>query len=219
VELYVTNGTIAGTYLVKDILPGALSGFNTEHGGTAGAFGDGSFVFTAIDGYLSNGISDQQIWISDGTAAGTYKLSSSSAGYNARALHVDREANLIFFFAGTPDTGMELWRSAGTVSTTQLVKDLCPGSCSGAASGHELGTILSIMSLEDGQIMFRGSNGASGGEPVVSDGTPQGTYLIDLVAGSGGSSPLLFGSLSAGRAFIYANNNTHGHEPWVVSTQ
>lgn len=219
VELYVTNGTIAGTYLVKDILPGALSGFNTEHGGTAGAFGDGSFVFTAIDGYLSNGISDQQIWISDGTAAGTYKLSSSSAGYNARALHVDRAANLIFFFAGTPDTGMELWRSAGTVSTTQLVKDLCPGSCSGAASGHELGTILSIMSLEDGQIMFRGSNGASGGEPVVSDGTPQGTYLIDLVAGSGGSSPLLFGSLSAGRAFIYANNNTHGHEPWVVSTQ
>jgi ELWxxDGT repeat protein len=217
VELYVTDGTAAGTYLVKDILPGALSSFATENGGSPGAFGDSSFVFTAIDSYSTNGVPNQQIWITDGTNSGTLQISASESGYNARALSVSNAFGKIYFFSGTAATGMELWSSDGTPSGAKLVKDLCPGPCSGAASGTDLGVSLNTSLLRDRRVMFRGTNGLSGAEPVVSDGTADGTYLIDLVPGARPSNPIYFWPVQDNRVVIYASDNIRGHEPWVVS--
>ncbi len=219
VELWVTDGTSSGTLLVKDIFPGTLSGFSTEVGGTPGAVGSSSFAFTALDSYAANGVANQQVWISDGTSSGTYALSSSEAGFNARALAVHSASNEIYFLSGTAASGMELWLSDGTITGTRMVKDLCPGACSGAASGQELGVIFGISLLSDGRVMYRGTNGSSGGEPVVSDGTASGTYIAEIVPGSTSSSPLYFWNLPNGKIIVYANNNTNGHEPWTLNPQ
>jgi ELWxxDGT repeat protein len=215
-ELYVTDGTPSGTALVKDILVGPGSALNVLLGGTPGPFGADKFVFTAIDRYSTDGIANQQIWITDGTLSGTHPLSSSSEGFHARALYVDTVANRIFFIAGNPSTGMELWTSDGSPSGAVIVRDICPGPCNGAASGSELGATLGISPLGDGRVMLRGNNGSSGTEPVVSDGTSQGTSLFEIVPGSVGSSPLYFWALPSGSVVIYASDGSHGHEPWIA---
>src|SRR5687767_8271877 len=63
-ELFVSDGTAAGTHLVRDIRPGAASAeirFPT-------AFGN-RLVFTANDGV--NGF---ELWITDGTPGGTHMV-------------------------------------------------------------------------------------------------------------------------------------------------
>jgi ELWxxDGT repeat protein len=216
-ELYVTDGTPLGTRMVKDILPGTGSGLSTTMGDQAGGFAANQFVFTAVAGYEANGVADQQIWITDGSSAGTYPLTSSDSGYNARALMIDSASNKIFFIAGSASTGMELWRSNGTIAGTQLVKDMCPGTCNGAASGADLGISLGISLLGDGRVMLRGTDGLSGSEPLVSDGTAAGTFLLTIAPGSTASSPLHFWPLENGKVIMYGNDGAHGHEPWIVT--
>ncbi|MBK8546004.1 MAG: hypothetical protein IPL63_01010 [Saprospiraceae bacterium] len=61
-ELWATDGSLTGTYLVKDISPGTnstvLSNF-VEHKGLLYFFANG-------------GVSGEELWRSDGTVAGTY---------------------------------------------------------------------------------------------------------------------------------------------------
>ena len=61
-ELWRTDGTQAGTAMVKDIMPGPGDGF----GDMLAAIGGGRVVLTADDG-----VHGREPWISDGTAAGT----------------------------------------------------------------------------------------------------------------------------------------------------
>lgn len=69
-ELYVTDGTAAGTNLVKDIFTGAGNGV---FGGFV-ALG-GRALFSATDG--TNGF---EPWVTDGTATGTLQLRDIAAG-------------------------------------------------------------------------------------------------------------------------------------------
>jgi ELWxxDGT repeat protein len=69
-ELWVTDGTVEGTRLVKDIRPG----------------NEGSFLskFVEVDGLLYFGASDgdhgQELWVSDGTEEGTQMVRDINAG-------------------------------------------------------------------------------------------------------------------------------------------
>src|SRR5688572_11338996 len=69
-ELYISDGTEAGTRLVKDIRPGAA--------------GSSPSSLTAIDGTLyfaaDDGVSGRELWVSDGTAAGTRRLADIYPG-------------------------------------------------------------------------------------------------------------------------------------------
>ncbi|MGH9286346.1 MAG: ELWxxDGT repeat protein, partial [Acidimicrobiales bacterium] len=64
IELWVTDGTIEGTRLVKDIIPGA-TGSNPQNLVDVG----GTLYFTA-----NQGINKSELWKSDGTALGTFKV-------------------------------------------------------------------------------------------------------------------------------------------------
>jgi ELWxxDGT repeat protein len=72
-ELWKSDGTLAGTKLIKDLTPGAAGTelFAIHHGE------DGTVVFvTVVHNGVSNGhyTDDYTLWSSDGTAAGTVKL-------------------------------------------------------------------------------------------------------------------------------------------------
>ena len=69
-ELWVTDGTAAGTSLFKDINPG-LADSNPDE---LTALGDGRFLFAA------SGTNGRELWITDGTAAGTSVLKDIRAG-------------------------------------------------------------------------------------------------------------------------------------------
>src|SRR5439155_1057721 len=123
-ELWKSDGTVAGTVLVKDILP-------------QGQFTDGSFPqsLTDVNGTLffsaNDGVSGGELWKSDGTAAGSLQVPNifSSAATSEPAFLTDVNGTL-FFTADDGATGTELWKSDGTATGTALVKDLRPGPAS-----------------------------------------------------------------------------------------
>ena len=75
-ELWITNGTPAGTHLVRDINPGA------ESGGPSWFWRVGDVaVFRASDG-----IHGTELWRSDGTELGTYMLADIGPGKQGMAV-------------------------------------------------------------------------------------------------------------------------------------
>jgi ELWxxDGT repeat protein len=70
-ELWVTDGTTAGTTLLKDINPGPGSSGRESFV----ALGDGRLVFSADDGNTGS-----ELWVTDGTTVGTTLLKDINPG-------------------------------------------------------------------------------------------------------------------------------------------
>ena len=80
-EVWVTDGTSAGTVLTKDIAPGAgygvsYSDYNYPSHSSVGQYLIFGAQPSAIGGYKQPGY-PQELWASDGTSDGTFKLASS----------------------------------------------------------------------------------------------------------------------------------------------
>jgi ELWxxDGT repeat protein len=103
-ELWRSDGTGAGTLLLRDIQPGSASSYPQSL--TAA---DGALFFTADDGS-----SGGQLWTSDGTPSGTARLTNlvpgivrSSPRFPAR--YFGRAGGVILFEADDTVHGSELW--------------------------------------------------------------------------------------------------------------
>jgi ELWxxDGT repeat protein len=119
-ELWKSDGTEAGTTMVKDINLGA-GGSDPQHLTNVG----GTLFFSADDG--SNGA---ELWRSDGTEAGTTMVKDinlGTGGSQPRAL-ADIGGTLFFSAYDGPQGGgthgREPWMSNGTEGGTTLVKDI-----------------------------------------------------------------------------------------------
>ncbi|WP_130471852.1 ELWxxDGT repeat protein, partial [Candidatus Magnetaquicoccus inordinatus] len=120
-ELWVSDGTSAGTQLLVDINPGEDSssyGYVTEM-----VLCNNKIYFQADDG-----INGEELWQTDGTAAGTVMVKDIWSGIaGSDILNITVFGNKIFFHAkdGSGDFGShnQLWMSDGTAAGTQLVKD------------------------------------------------------------------------------------------------
>ena len=118
-EMWKSDGTRAGTVLVKDIDRGRLR-YGPDD---LTAVGDTLF-FTADDG-----IHGEELWKSDGTRAGTVLVKDIRPGdYASTASGLDLTAvgDTLFFTADDGTHGSELWKSDGTRAGTVLVKDINP---------------------------------------------------------------------------------------------
>ena len=119
-ELWRSDGTAAGTALVKDIHPGPSSSYPRDLTNV-----DGTLFFSADDG-ASGGSCGRATapppappWSRTSTR-GTCRLVSRTN------LTSGRDGTL-FFTADDGAHGRELWRSDGTAAGTALVKDINPG--------------------------------------------------------------------------------------------
>src|SRR5215213_2150377 len=117
-ELWRSDGTRAGTVLVKDIRPGGYS----SNPSSLAVVGDRVF-FTARDGRHG-----QELWRSDGTRAGTVLVKDITAGiYGSSPSNLTGVGATLFFTADDRTRGRELWKSDGTTTGTVLVKDIEAG--------------------------------------------------------------------------------------------
>ncbi|MEM9547946.1 MAG: T9SS type A sorting domain-containing protein [Bacteroidota bacterium] len=110
IELYETDGTEEGTQLVYEFNPGTSSGFFLP----STIFTDGNRL------YLSAGKPfNQELWISDGTANGTYEVEISPSGesYPTNFLAF---GDRVFFTARNSDTGRENYVFDATVNTKEI---------------------------------------------------------------------------------------------------
>ena len=102
-----------------------------------------------------------ELWMSDGTAAGTVKNTSVS-----RAISVVSFGNKEFMSAFAGDD-YELWTSEGTTLSTTLFKDF--------RIGH-FGMPYYGMVGNENKALFLGRDEIHGHEPWVTNGTAAGTF-------------------------------------------
>ena len=181
-ELWRTDGTGRGTTLFKDIKVGTDSSNNIDQ-----------YHLTATPTYLlfaaqsaSEGI---ELWMSNGTNAGTVLLKDINTGHAGSDSSNPRDFyyynNMVLFFATDATNGEELWKSDGTVGGTSLVKDINPGTGGSASINYSPAPgfnfaypLFSGFHTFNNKVYFNAYDGTSTGEIWSSDGTPGNTVLL-----------------------------------------
>lgn len=135
-ELRTTEGTAEGTRLARDINPGAGDAFPFSFSGSFGALGGGRALFLGNDD--ANGT---ELWISDGTEAGTRLLkdvrpgTGAGSSSDAGGLAPFADGSRALFTADDGVHGREVWVTDGAEDGTRLVEDVRPGA-EGCAPGQ-----------------------------------------------------------------------------------
>ena len=199
-ELWRSDGTAAGTVLVKDIVAGSGSS-NPEHLINV----NGKLFFTA-----ETAATGRELWKSDGTAAGTVLVKdiNPGTGYGISFLLHDLFINVngkLFFTANNGTNGVELWKSDGTAAGTVMVKDIVSGS---STSSPDLFTVYK------GALFFTAFNTATGTFDLWrSDGTATGTQVFRHFNGSG-TNVITELEVVNNTLFLAADDGVHGRELW-----
>ena len=165
-ELWSTDGTEAGTQLVRDLTPGQPGSSFNEMATV------GESVFLNL--YSYRGLSNS-LWKSDGTAEGTFQVRTATEPVqNAQSL-VSCNGQL-FFTRMTSWGGSELWKTAGTPAGTVLLND------SVRFDYYMPGFDSPPLVCADGTLFFVGSGSSwDSRELWKSDGTAQGTRYVGPV--------------------------------------
>lgn len=210
-ELWRTDGTAAGTVLVKEVAPGPTSGV------VAGS-GLGKARLTSAAGRLwFTGLADgasAHLWVSDGTPEGTFDVQAAGlAAFTFGARHVTLRDATSVLFAGEITGGQRgLWMSDGTAAGMQLV--FSPGAVGSGSS-----TPRHIVSPDGQRLLMQANDGVHGAELYGWDAV-QGVHLVaDLNPGPGSSSPEGLATLWCGGrllTFFVANTPAFGSEVWVT---
>ena len=211
-ELWATDGTKAGTRLLRDINPRrsphppeddcsglTSSGFPSNPDGFV-RFREGA-IFAADDG-----VHGREPWWTDGTWEGTRRVADLRPGAAGSEPHdLTFFGNAVYFIASADGHGEGLWRTDGTARGTVLVDDLKVGGTPSWARG---------LTAAGNQLFFAVDTESTGPELWVSRGTAASTRLVvDLHPGPAGSSPRML--TAAGHGIVFAaDDGEHGAEPW-----
>jgi ELWxxDGT repeat protein len=200
-ELWVSDGTEAGTALLKDINAGSDGSWDSYWAGNAGV--SGWLFFAANDGTHGT-----ELWISDGTEAGTVLVKdinpagSGLPGFRANTnVVVD---NTLVFAADDGLHGRELWQSDGTEVGTVLVQDINPGGAASYPDWLTLGEKIVAFEANDGMVGYElwalaVVDGVDGwiGAPAVRSGEPSEQVGISVSYGNLGATTTVSTTLTA----------------------
>ena len=183
-ELWVSDGTAAGTRMVRNIGPGSAD---------ANIYGLSAFG-ARVAFAASDGTHGRELWVSDGTAAGTFLvkdiLNGSQEGFPTALKAI---GNTLYFSAGTSSLGRELWKSDGTEAGTVMVKDVYPGSIGSGSLGFTEVNGTVFFTADSAVTTGHGNHATTtyyGRELWKTDGTAAGTLMVkDIRQGFGDSSP------------------------------
>ena len=193
-ELWSTDGSVAGTELLLDLLPGPANGSPSDL-----VLAGDKVYFIAI-----TAANERELWQSDGTTAGTRRVAETEpdlAGVSVRSLAWD--GSRLFFASRTPARG---WEPAVLESGVVEFFDLIVGEVGSDPSQF-------VAKPGGGEAYFSASTSGTGYELFMSDGTSGGTGLVlDLVPGPGDSSPRDLTFLGANGLFFSASTANDGRE-------
>ncbi|MFZ4659969.1 MAG: ELWxxDGT repeat protein [Caldilineaceae bacterium] len=261
ISTWKTDGTAAGTTMIDGSLPvaripnkffylgqvgGVFPPFDTQLLVSDGMF-NGAVVlktFNAIDQVtvLNNRLffraDGEQLWVSDGTPAGTQLLNANDAAaltafqgklyFTSNGLwHSDgtaagtqlikpglsavtmlASAQRLYLAADDGEHGVELWVSDGTAANTALVKEINPGLAPAIGGDNHAFTLF------QDNLFFAANDGLHGVELWRSDGTATGTFLVsDNNPGAASSTPAKLMATPSG-LFFAADDTRHGVELW-----
>jgi ELWxxDGT repeat protein len=212
-ELWRSDGTAAGSRLVRDIHPGRIPADpdieDCNDRKSLGLASNPEGLFRFRNGVLftaDDGSTGRELWWTDGTAVGTRRVKDLRPGADGSSPHdlaVFRQR--VYFIAATDGAGESLWSTDGTTEGTVRVHDLTLGGTPSWARS---------LTAAGGHLFVSVYNEATGEELWASDGTAEGTALVaDLRPGAPSASPRYL--TAAGGVLIFAaDDGEHGLEPW-----
>lgn len=159
-ELWISDGTAAGTFMLKDINSGA-SGSNIQNFVKLG----NKVVFVADDG-----IHHQELWITDGTTSGTNLIKDLGTDFSVFSPFDDWKVinNKLYFGRKYSLIWPELWVTDGTSSGT---KNITTNTGNGIFYPNKF--------MADGnKVFFLGVDGMNTKYVFVTDDTPAGTFSV-----------------------------------------
>jgi ELWxxDGT repeat protein len=185
-EPWTTDGTAAGTRLLRDVCPGECPSSSEWQW----ALGE-RLLFSARSGPAD----ERRLWASNGTWAGTVPLDTGVIrGFPLVGGLEDRG---LYFFAAHQGETEGLWVTDGTPAGTRRLGVASPNGWPLSPYGDS--------SRTEGTLLFGAYRTATGYEPWASNGTEAGTRLVaDLFPGPGSSTPFAFRQLPAGTTFFAA---------------
>ncbi len=197
-ELWRSDGSDTGTYMLKDIYPGP--GYSQAR--SFSVFKD-KVCFLAYD--ETNGVA---IWETDGTSEGTVIFFDPNGpgdlSFSISGIYPLNER--IIFLAQTDSTGAELFYTDGTKEGTGLLIDMIPGPENGRYQNFIKG---------DSGYFYAGVTNEVGNELFFTDGTPEGTMLVkDIAKGPAWSQFENFVLLNS-KLYFSANDGINGKRLWV----
>lgn len=196
-EIWKSDGTIAGTSILKDIVPNTYGSINGDF--KALAFNN-KLYFVAN---LGTGTAGYELYETDGTEAGTVSIKSIG-----NPLFDGAATDNYFVFTGfDAANGYEPWVSDGTAAGTHLLKNLTPGATSSMAM-KKFAKLNNKIYFESGA---NGVNSAYGNYIWETDGTEAGTVLFNSHTDA-----LIYGTSSDGNHLILTMAN-YGNRYWVTN--
>jgi len=170
-ELWVSDGTVTGTHIVKDINIRTDMGNGRTDDGSPSRF----IVYNNLLYFCANdGVNGNELWVTDGTENGTQMvkdINSTALKTSSTIIYPTVFAGKLYFCANDGEHGAELWVTDGTESGTQMVKDIWSGTNSGSPNN---------LYVLNNKMYFGASN--SGYEFWISDGTTEGTEMLKKIS-------------------------------------
>ena len=195
-ELWKSDGTEAGTVMVKDIFS-TVSDNDSDPEYLTNV--NGTLFFRAKD-ELYYPSPRRSLWKSDGTESGTVRVTDNVDN----PLYLTN-LNGTLFFSGRQLGNQELWKSDGTEAGTVLVKDI------NSLTSSFPGDLVPVGNL----LFFRANDGTTGIELWKSDGTEAGTVRVADIWGLAlGSEPMFLTHFLLIVAFS-ADDGQIGRELWA----
>jgi ELWxxDGT repeat protein len=213
ITLFRTDGTEAGTQPILEVYDAESRLYQGPEVARIG--GRTFFLAEGLERRLGD-----ELWVTDGTAAGTVPVLSDPTNPDAaaprprqlRSLTVFKDA--LYFTANTGDPAhpLGIWRSDGTAAGTRLLKALEP-------QPHDVhgNTLFPTFAPAGDRLLFRLDDGVHGTELWRTDGTPEGTVLVrDIAPGPKDAliTSLASGGVASGKVYFSATDGEHGLELW-----
>ena len=171
-ELWRSDGTPLGTFMVRDLCQGSC-GSRTSWIGLMAALGD-ELVFVANDG-----VHGLELWRTDGTAIGTSLVIDLEPGYDSSLPYfLTGAAGQVFFLARTEAQGAGLWRTDGTAKGTYKVSPNSPTEGFAPNALHATPSYLYLCNVSSpaGDGLWRSDGSLAGTQFVAPVACSQNTF-------------------------------------------
>ncbi len=173
-ELWRTDGTEEGTFLLADVRPGPEGQATYVVWGTPDCM-VGSPAGNALCFAADDGVSGVEPWRTDGTPEGTFRVADLNPGpATSQPMFLGEAGGGFLFFADDGVRGRALWRSDGTGPGATLFRDFDPESAEAPypfALGALDGVLIFTIHQEEGALQLWRTDGTA--EGTLLSGVPQ----------------------------------------------